>query len=320
MQIITGVAGFIGSNLAHHFLDAGETVLGVDNFLLGTSQNIADLRRYSDFQFSEFDVTDRVKMTAFLNSISNEERGGAVVWHMAANSDISAGILDVNVDYKNTLDSTVSVLQAMKDTGLDKLMFASSSAIYGDRDGLPMAENEGPYLPISNYGAMKLASEAVISAATESHLARAMIYRFPNVVGERLTHGVIYDFAKKLSRNSGNLGVLGDGSQCKPYLYVGDLIAAMLSASEAERSEKINIYNIAADGEGTSVKEIAELMVQMNPRKAKIQYGSGNKGWVGDVSKVSYDLTKIKEIGWISQFSSLEAVSLAAQWAVKNVR
>ena len=320
MQIITGVAGFIGSNLAQHFLDAGENVLGVDNFVLGTPKNIADLRSYSTFTFSEFDVTDRVKMTAFLNLISSEERERTIVWHMAANSDISAGILDINVDYKNTLESTVSVLQAMKNTGLDKLMFASSSAIYGDRNGLPMAENEGPYLPISNYGAMKLASEAIISAATESFLTTSFIYRFPNVVGERLTHGVIYDFAKKLSRNTGKLEVLGDGSQRKPYLYIGDLITAMLSAAEADRSEKINIFNIAADGEGTSVKEIAELMVQMSPGKTEVRYGSSNKGWVGDVSKVTYDLTKIREIGWVSKLSSSEAVALAAEWAVKNVR
>ncbi len=319
MHVITGVGGFIGSNLAIRLLQEGNKVLGVDNFLLGTKENINELNSYQAFQFFEFDLTDREKLSNFLSLIPKDQRKKTLVWHLAANSDISAGIKDINVDYLNTFDTTVSLLEGMRDQDLDNIVFSSSSAIYGDRDGKPMAENEGPYLPISNYGAMKLSAEAVISAGCESFLSRATIFRFPNVVGERLTHGVVYDFAKKLKHDSGVLDVLGDGSQCKPYLYVNDLIDAMFLAHSCTKRNHIEIYNIAAQGDGTSVKEIAELMVKENQKKTLINYGKTDKGWIGDVSKVKYDIQKMKELGWSSKYSSLEAISIAIKWALKHV-
>ena len=231
------------------------------------------------------------------------------VWHMVANSDIGAGVADPNVDLKDTFLSTFNVLVAMRDAGIRKLAFASTSAVYGMHDRV-LEENIGPLFPISNYGAMKLASEALISAAVESYLERAWIFRFPNVIGPRATHGIIFDLLTKLSRKPVDLEVLGDGTQQKPYLHVSELVEAMLWIYE-HASDALNWFNIGPPDEGATVKEIAEAVQRQAAPATPIRFTGGNKGWVGDVPKFRYSIEKLKRLGWSPQLTSGQAVKRA---------
>jgi UDP-glucose 4-epimerase len=202
--------------------------------------------------------------------------------------------------------TTFQVLLAMRECGIPAIAFASSSAVYGAYAGV-ITEDSGPLLPVSNYGAMKLASEGIISAAVESFLQRAWIFRFPNVIGDRATHGVIYDLLHKLRNNSHELEVLGDGSQQKPYLHVSDVVSAMLYIRQNANLAR-NCFNISADDEGVTVSDIAETVVAVASPDARIRYTGGTKGWVGDVPYYKYSIEKLAAIGWRPRYSAKEAV------------
>jgi UDP-glucose 4-epimerase len=230
------------------------------------------------------------------------------VWHMAANSDIPAGVHDANVDFKDTFLTTFRVLAWMRKNSVPRLAFASTSAVYGLRDE-PITEDSGPMLPISNYGAMKLASEACISAAAEAWLGRADIFRFPNVIGSRATHGALFDFVRRLRQNPAQLEVLGDGTQQKPYLHVANLVEAMLFIADHAK-EKVNYFNVGPE-DNVSVRAMAEEVVSQAAPGAEIIYGTDSRGWVGDVPKFRYSTAKLRDLGWGAQMTSPEAVKLA---------
>ena len=205
--------------------------------------------------------------------------------------------------------TTHTTLKWMRELNLRKLAFASSSAIYGDH-AETLLEDTGPAFPISNYGAMKLASEAMISSAVESFLQQAWIYRFPNVIGPRSTHGVIFDLVHKLRENPEELEVLGDGSQQKPYLHVSELIDAILFIW-SNATERLNYHHVAAQGPGSEVSFIAETVVGAASPTASIRYLGGKKGWVGDVPRFEYSVEKLKLLGWQPRLSSDAAVKRA---------
>jgi UDP-glucose 4-epimerase len=203
--------------------------------------------------------------------------------------------------------------------GASRIAFASSSAIYGEQTGA-LREDSGPLLPISNYGAMKLASEAVISAATTDAVERAWIFRFPNVVGSRGTHGVIYDFLHKLQRRQDELEVLGDGTQQKPYLHVAALLDAMLYIT-AHGPDRINLYNIGPQDEGVTVKDIAAAVLEASAHSGtRIRYTGGDRGWLGDVPRFHYCVDKLAALGWRPDQSSREAILLAARELAAEIR
>lgn len=308
--LITGAAGFIGSHLTDRLLALGHSVVGVDNMVLGNRSNLAKALGSSQFVFKELDVNDYEGCLEFL---AEESEKGAfeTVWHLAANSDIQAGGLNPEVDLKATFLTTYNVLRMMQALKIPQIAFASTSAIYGEHQGI-LREDVGPLFPISNYGAMKLASEGIITAALERFLKRAWIFRFPNVVGGRATHGAIYDFLKKLRRNPVELEVLGDGKQEKPYLHVGELIDAM-SHLVQNTKDRLNYFNIAPPDSATTVRYIAEAVVRAAAPSAKIRYTGGSKGWVGDVAKFTYSIEKLKAAGWSPKLTSNEAVELAIQ-------
>lgn len=309
--LITGVAGFIGCNLASVMLEKGEIVFGIDNFCLGHRDNILNLKNNARFQFIEVDMgslDEYTKAIKNLHSIQDIRE----VWHLAANSDIQAGVNNAEVDLKNTFMTTFNTLAIMKMFNIPVIAFASSSAIYGDHGNQTLFESTGPLLPISNYGAMKLASEAIISASTESHLKQAFIFRFPNVIGVPATHGVILDFVRKLKTTPNKLEVMGNGTQKKSYLHVDELIDAMLFIRK-KAIEKIAIYNIGPSDLGVTVRFIAEEVIRHISPNAAIYYGEDNKGWLGDVPRFSYCIDKLMNLGWAPKIGSKDAIRMAIQ-------
>ena len=308
--LVTGGAGFIGSHLIDALLLEGHNVIAYDNLLRGRSSNLANAMQNPNFKFLKGDLLDKEFLFKAFETNSFE-----TVFHMAANSDIASSHINPDVDFKNTLQSTYNVLLGMKEFGVKNIVFASTSAIYGDTR-VKVDENFGPLFPISHYGASKLASEAYISSFCENYKLKAWITRFPNVVGERATHGAIYDFIQKLKNNPNELEVLGNGSQTKPYLYVKDLIEAILLVWK-QTNEQINYFNLGVESR-TSVKEIAEMVIEAMRSNAKIKYTGGNKGWIGDVPQFSYDLEKIHKLGWEAKSTSNEAVRKSIQYILEQ--
>ena len=306
--LVTGGAGFIGSHLDDALIERGHNITVVDNLVLGRKENIEHLIGNPNFRFIEVDLLDMPKMREIF-----AEGKFDMVYHLAANSDIQKGGKDPMVDYNLTFNTTFNVLQLLKEFEIKKFFFASTSAIYGETYDV-LNEDYGPLKPVSNYGAGKLASEAFISAFSSTYGIQTWITRFPNVVGERFTHGVIYDFIKKLRNNPEELEVLGNGEQCKPYVYVKDLVEAILYVID-HASERYNVYMIGSDSR-TKVKEIAAMVIEEMGLNAKIRYTGGDRGWVGDVPEFRYDLTKINKLGWTAPHNSNESVRLAIQKAL----
>ena len=308
--LVTGAAGFIGGHLVDRFLEAGHKVTGIDNLSLGTLRHLENAHKNPGFRFIRADLNAIETYRPLL--VENAAKGPFdALWHLAANSDISAGVNDPGIDLRDTFMTTFNALKLARQFGIPRFVFASTSAVYGERDSL-LVEDSGPMLPISNYGAMKLASEASISAAVESGLGQAWIFRFPNVIGPRATHGALYDFVKKLRNDPTQLPVLGDGTQQKPYLHVFELIDAMLFITQ-NASAPLNYYNIGPESDGTTVRFIAETAVRLVSPNAEIRYGTGSKGWIGDVPKFNYSVEKLKKLGWRPKFDSNQAVVRALE-------
>lgn len=309
--LVTGGAGFIGSHLIDYLINEGNHVVCVDDLSLGRMENIQHRQDHPRFEFIKFDILNKSE----LNRLFKRKKFDCI-FHMAANSDIQIGGEYMNVDFEKTFLTTYNILECMKNNDIKDIVFASSSAIYGDHDGL-LSEDTGPLCPISFYGAAKLCSEAYISAACENHHTKAWIIRFPNVVGERATHGVVFDFINKLKRNPKELVILGDGKQQKPYLYVKDLVEAMLFIWK-NSNDAFNCFNVSV-GSSTTVTRIAEIVVEeMELKGVKFTYTGGKCGWVGDVPKFQYDLTKISKSGWKANKTSDEAVRIAVKAELGN--
>lgn len=304
IHLIAGGAGFIGVNLARALLDEGHEVVVFDDLSRGTYDAMGSLLKHNGFSFRQVDCSEPEAIDAALGTDTVAE-----IWHMAANSDIPAGVADYRVDLRQTFMTTVALLDVMKRRDIKTIHFASSSAIYGDMGDQLIHEDIGPLQPISNYGAMKLASEAQIRAAKEAYLEHASIFRFPNVIGVPATHGVILDFVGKLKKTPDVLEVLGDGTQQKAYLHVADLIRAMLHIRAMKGA--YSVFNIGPTDDGITVREIAERVRGRLKPDAKIQYGEGNRGWVGDVPKFRYSVQRLLDGGWQPTLGSYDAVCKA---------
>lgn len=300
--LITGGAGFIGCHLTQKLLEEGNYVICIDDFTLGNEQNMASFINDKNFKFIKEDVTN---VDIILKRLENNNID--IIYHLAANSDIQKGGKNPEVDFHHTLKTTYAALEIARIKGIKNFFFASTSAIYGDRKDEILSENLGNLRPISYYGASKLASESLISAYTYMNEMNAVIFRFPNVIGPNLTHGVIFDFVQKLKANPQKLQILGDGTQSKPYIYVCDLVEVILKMTK-DISEGVEIYNIGVEGT-TSVTKIADIVCEeLGLKNVKYEYTGGNVGWKGDVPKFQYDLTKIHSKGWKASHNSDESV------------
>jgi UDP-glucose 4-epimerase len=310
VSIIAGGAGFVGANLVPELLQRGQLVVVADNFSRGTLENLGALNDHPQVHVMRANLADRIQTAAVfeqaqaLGTISE-------VWHLAANSDIPAGVNDSDVDHKDTFCTTFELLRAMRTYGVKVFHFASSSAIYGDLGEQILHEHIGPLFPISNYGAMKLASEAQASAAAESFLDRVNLFRFPNVVGIPATHGVILDFINKLAADPTVLHVLGDGTQQKSYLHVSDLLRAMFLVRDRNIEGKVEVVNIGPVDTGATVRWIAEQVVERVSPEAQTVFGEGRRGWVGDVPRFNYSTDRIQSYGWQPELGSAAAITRA---------
>jgi UDP-glucose 4-epimerase len=277
---ITGGAGFIGSNLVKK--------LGRQNQITIYDKKNGD------------DLLDFAKLRRTLKNYD-------FVFHLASNPDIAKSEKYPKLDLDQGVIATFNVLEAMRQNNVKKIVYTSGSGVYGDQGLKYTSENFGPLLPVSMYGASKLAAEGLISAFCHMYNMQSWIFRPANIVGPGQTHGVGYDFIKKLEKNSQELVILGDGSQSKSYLYVDDLISAMLLAIK-KSNDKVNFFN-AASNSFIDVKTIAQIAVkEMGLKNVKFKYTGGPKGWKGDVPKVRLDITKIKKLGWQSKLNSNQAI------------
>jgi UDP-glucose 4-epimerase len=301
---VTGGAGFIGSHLSERLLAAGNAVTVYDNLSLGRGEWIGRLLREPRFRLVESDLRD-------VNSLREAMAGHDIVFHLGANTDIPRGNQDTRLDLENDVIATHNVLEAMRRLGIPKLLFASSSTVLGEIQVRPTPEDVGPLLPISLYGAGKLACEGLISAYCHLFGIRAWIFRFGNVVGPRMGHGILPDFIAKLERNPSELEVLGDGNQEKNYFLVEDCIDGMLFALHRASEKPCDVFNLGCESAITA-SEIARVTVEeMGLNGVKLRYTGGSRGWPGDVPLVLYDVSKMKRLGWQARHTSAEAVRIA---------
>ncbi len=309
--LVAGGAGFIGSHLIDSFLSDGHRVICVDKLIMG-KQNIEHIPENENFRFYKAELADQnlVDRILFENSID-------VVYHLAANSDIQKGGKEPSIDFNDTFLTTRALLEGMRKANIKKLFFASTSAVYGEMLDVILTETTGGLMPVSYYGGAKLASEALISSYVSMCDMSAVIFRFPNVIGPRLTHGVVFDFIRKLRKNPGELQILGDGTQCKPYIYVLDLIGAIRMLTQTFEPGE-TVYNISVKGNGTTVTRIAEIVTEeLGLKDVKFEYTGGDRGWKGDVPRFQYDISKVLSTGWIPNYSSDEAVRQTVRDAIK---
>jgi len=304
--LITGGAGFIGSHLADRLVSKNYNVVAVDNLSLGTMENIHPLANHKKFSFVKEDVLRFEKLKEIFRKNKFD-----VVFHLAANSDIAGSAAHPAGDLNNTFMTVWNTLECCRLFHVRRFVFASTSAVYG-QPSRKLSEASGPLCPVSYYGAGKLAAESFICAYASMNNIRSWIVRFPNVVGERMTHGVVHDFMERLKNDSRQLTILGDGRQKKPYMYVKDLVDALFFIYQTA-GENLNCYNVGAEDQ-TTVKTIAKIICEeMKLKNVRLKYTGGRAGWKGDVPAYQYNLKKVKNLGWEPKHTSAEAVRMAVR-------
>jgi UDP-glucose 4-epimerase len=307
--LIVGGAGFIGSHLTDRLLGDARTerVTLYDNFSSGREWHYAAWRDDPRLVVVRADVHDHQRLVAAM-------AGQEVVIHLASNPDIARAVTEPSIDFDEGTELTHSVVEAMRLTGAATLLYASGSGVYGDLGEVEVTEDHGPLMPISTYGASKLAGEALISAYCHMFGLQGRAFRFGNVVGARQTHGVGLDFLLRLSRDPTRLQILGDGNQSKSYIHVSDVVEAVLTALHGE-SRPFRVYNVAT-GDYTTVREIADMAVEVLGLRAGsvlYEFSGGDRGWKGDVPVVRLNTERIRALGWNNRLRSAEALRLALE-------
>lgn len=310
--LITGGAGFVGSNLAERLLNDGHEVTVVDNLSGGSLNFLSGCLLNGRFRFEKQDLLN-------LDALPEIFQGHDAVFHLAANSNIPEGRRKSDIDLQLGTIATYNVLEAMRRAGVREIAFSSSSVVYGEPVVTPTPEDYGPLFPISLYGASKLACEGLVSAFCHNYGFQAWIYRFANICGPHSTHGVILDFIRKLQANPGELEILGDGKQAKPYLHVSECVDGMLYLWRLVRDRQLLACNLGCSG-ATSTDDIARCLTEaMDLRDVELRHTGGTRGWPGDVPQVRLDCSKLNSLGWSAKYSSDEAVRLAIRQVVQEV-
>jgi UDP-glucose 4-epimerase len=309
---ITGGAGFIGSHLVDRLLGEGDNQVAVyDNLVTGKKQWLKPHFSNESFKFIQADILD-------FETLKKAMLGHETVWHLAANTDIPKGNQTTDLDLKNCTVGTYNVLEAMRQNFTNRLLFASSATVYGDVPPIPLAETFGPTLPISLYGAGKLACEGLISSYSHLFGIRAWIFRFGNVVGARMGHGVIHDFIQKLKQNPKELEILGDGKQEKNYFLIEDCLDGMIHAF-LHSSSQCDVYNLGSDVHVTVTRIGQVVAEEIGLKGVKFRYTGGKRGWPGDAPFVHFNVDKMRKLGWVTKYTSEGAVREAARRLIKQI-
>jgi len=311
--VVTGCAGFIGSHLTDALLAMGNHVVGVDNLSAGRREFLENAEGYQDFRFVQADLLNDDLRTIF--------KGADAVMHLAANPDVRSGAKDTLSHYKQNIEVTYRVLEAMKETGTKDILFPSTSTVYGEPTVIPTPEDYGPLVPISVYGATKLACEALICSYAHSFDMNGVIFRFANVVGTRSTHNVLHDFTNKLKADPGRLEILGsEPGTTKSYVHVEDCVRGMIIGAEYARN-KVEMFNLGSN-DRMSVKDIADTVAEvMGLRGVRYEWTGGvqgGRGWIGDVKNMLLSSDKLRSYGWEPTMNSSQSIKKAVREIVRS--
>lgn len=307
--VVTGCAGFIGSNLVDRLLVDGHQVTGIDNFSTGQRRFLDKALVHPNFRLVEIDLLD-------LNALKQAFSGGEAVFHLSANADVRFGTEQPRKDLEQNTIATYNVLEAMRANGIKKIAFSSTGSVYGDAPIVPTPE-DGPFpIQTSLYGASKAAGEGMIAAYCEGFGFQSWIFRFVSILGERYTHGHVFDFYQKLKADPSRLPVLGNGKQRKSYLHVLDCIDAILLAMD-KASDKVNIFNLGVDGYCEVNDSIGWICEELGVQP-QLEYSGGDRGWIGDNPFIFLETKKIQSLGWKPKYGIREGVIKTVEFLRAN--
>src|SRR3981189_38765 len=306
---VTGSAGFIGSSLVDRLLAAGHSVVGYDNFSTGQRRFLEDASRSPQFHLAEGDLLDT-------DALRSAMCGGDMVFHRAANADVRFGPHHPFKDIEQNTIATYNVLEAMRTNGIKRIAFSSTGSVYGEATVFPTPENAPFPVQPSLYGNSKVAAEGLISSYCEGFGFQGFIFRFVSILGERYTHGHVFDFYQKLLADPSKLEVLGNGKQRKSYLYIQDCIDAIMIAIK-RATDRVNIFNLGQD-EYCEVNQAIGLSCERLQLKPRLEYTGGERGWIGDNPFIFLETEKIRATGWAAKLTIEQSILRTLAWLKEN--
>ena len=312
--LITGGAGFIGSHLAEKLVGEGIETKILDNFATGRKDNLLGCMDKQNFSLFDLDLGKLGNQEDYLENVE-------VVFHMAADPEVRTGYDNPKNSFEQNIVNTFNLLQRIKHSKVKKIVFASSSSVYGDAKVLPTNEEYGPLCPISHYGASKLACEAIVSSFCYNYDIDGVILRPANVIGSRGRHGLIWDLVRKLKNDKNRLEVLGDGKQTKSFIHISDMIKGILQSMK-KGEDGVEIFNVGSE-DGVEIINVAKIVCK-NMKLPNIEiFTTGGiengRGWKGDIKIAHLDISKLKNLGWQPKLSSLEAANVTSQEIIDEV-
>jgi len=314
MTLVTGGAGFIGSHLVDRLISNDTEVRVLDNLSNGKLSNLKNSQHNKNFHFEKKDLNDFASLKDSLQDVK-------LVFHMAGNPEVRIGYKNPEISFKENIQNTFHLLETIRKSNVETIAFGSTSTVYGEPTILPTPEDYGPLIPISPYGASKLACEAMISSYCNTYGINGIIFRLANIVGSRSNHGVIIDFINKLKENKKKLEVLGDGKQSKSFLHVGDCVDSFF-VGLSHLKKGVEIFNVGNEDK-IVVMDIAKIVCNsMSLKDVKITPNGGvddGRGWIGDVKIMLLDSTRLKKLGWTPENSSAKAVELASKEILQEI-
>ena len=312
--VITGGAGFIGSYIAEKLVENGTDTKVIDNLVTGKKENLSKCFDQDNFSFLEYDLGN-------LDGIEDHLGDADILFHFAADPEVRTGYSKPEDSFEQNIVNTFNLLQKIKQSKIKKIVFASSSSVYGDAKIIPTNEEYGPLSPISHYGASKLACEAMVSSFCHNYNIEGVILRPANVIGLRGRHGLIWDLVHKLKINQDELELLGDGKQTKSFIHISDAIDGIFFSLN-NLQDKVEVFNLGSE-DSVEIMDVAKIVCKnMGLNEIKINLTGGvddGRGWKGDIKIAHLDITKLKNSGWIPKLSSINAADITSREIIKEV-